>query len=40
MDDYRDDCPDLVGGCKEEVEWLTGQLMQELEDQFKLEVKV
>lgn len=40
MDEYRDACPDLVDGFKEEVEWLIEQLMQELEDQFKLEVKV
>lgn len=40
MEEYRDACPDLVGGFREEVEWLTEKLMQELEDQFKLDVKV
>lgn len=42
VDECRDidACPDQVSGFKEEVKWLIEQLLQELEDQFKVDVKV
>lgn len=42
VDECRDvdACPEQVSGFKEEVKWLIEQLLQELEDQFKVDVKV
>ncbi|XP_056915309.1 exocyst complex component 3-like protein 4 isoform X1 [Takifugu flavidus] len=41
VDECRDvdACPDQVSGFKEEVKWLIEKLLQELEDQFKEDVK-
>lgn len=40
MEGYRDACPDQVEGFRKEVKWLIVRLMQDLEDQFKEDVKV
>lgn len=40
MEDYRESCPDQVEKFKKEVKWLNVRLMQDLEDQFKEDVKV
>lgn len=40
MEDYREACPDQVEELKKEVKWLNVRLMQDLEDQFKEDVKV
>lgn len=40
VDECRDACPDQVSGFKEEVKWLIEKLLQELGDQFKVDVKV
>lgn len=40
VDEDRDACPDQWDTFKKEVEWLILQLRQDLEDQFKLDVKV
>lgn len=40
MESYQEACPDQVGGFKKEVKWLNARLVQELEDQYKEDVKV
>lgn len=40
MDGYQDACPDQVEEFRKEVKWLNVRLMQDLEDQFKEDVKV
>ncbi|KAI3367095.1 hypothetical protein L3Q82_008160 [Scortum barcoo] len=39
MEEYRDACPDGVEAFKKEVKWLIVKLRQDLEDQFKEDVK-
>ncbi|XP_069577529.1 exocyst complex component 3-like protein 4 [Brachyistius frenatus] len=39
IDNYQDSCPDGVEGFRQEVKLLVARLMQDLEDQFKDEVK-
>lgn len=40
MEGYQDSCPDEVEGFRTEVKGLIVRLIQELEDQFKEDVKV
>lgn len=40
MDGYQEACPGEVEGFRKEVKWLIVRLTQDLEDQFKEEVKV
>lgn len=40
MEGYQEACPDQVEGFWKEAKWLIVQLMQDLEDQFKEDVKV
>lgn len=40
MESYQEACPDQVEGFKKEVKWLNARLTQELEDQYKEDVKV
>lgn len=40
MEGYQDSCPNEVEGFRKEVKWLIVRLLQDLEDQFKEDVKV